>query len=108
MREVDVEKSIRSATGISCVSFQVLLKFSMKWCMEAVFRIVDGLQLAERVRGFVGITCDHIALVYRNERHDTFLHVFSCFTVADVRMDMEYSDGGKWKISSGNMACVVG
>ena len=75
---------------------------------EAVFRIVDGLQLAERVRGFVGITCGHIALVFRNERRDTFLHVFFCCNVADVRMDMEHSNGGKWKISSGNMACVVG
>ena len=75
---------------------------------EAVFRIVNGLQLAERICGLVGIACDRIAAVLRNERHDTFLYVLFCCTMADVRMNMEHSNGGKWKISSGDMAGVVG
>ena len=100
VHEVDMVKSIRSANGMSCVLHDVV--------HEAVFRTVNGLQLAKRICGFVGIICNHITLVLRHERHDTFLYVFFCCTMADVWMDMEHSNGGKRKISSGNMAGVVG
>ena len=62
----------------------------------------------ERICGLVGVAFDRIAVVLSDERHDAFLYVVFCCTMADVRMNMENPYGGKWKVSSCDMAGVVG
>ena len=67
---------------------------------------MDGLQLAVGVRGFVGIACEQVTLILGDEWHDSFLEILSCCSVGNMRMDVEDSNGSKWKFSSCHMAIV--
>ena len=74
---------------------------------HSILRIVDPLQSAVSVDGFVCIGSDCIALVSRNKWHDSILKILSCCSTSDIRMDMEDSNCSIWKSGSKNVSTIV-
>ena len=73
---------------------------------ETIGWIVDVLELAVAVRGFVGVSSDRVTLVQGNEWQNFTLKIFPCCSMVDGRMDVENSDCCKWKICPRHAAVV--
>ena len=64
------------------------------------------LESAVGIRGFVGVSSDRVTLVQCYEWQDFVLKIFPCCSMADGRMNVENSNGSKWKVCPRYVAAV--